>query len=96
MKDLERVADLFAYCGTNVEYYDERTVQRYGQDIVDKAKELATEVKKFEEDTRAMFKQIKSSPIYPLYIEMINSSKSYSGNSFPQTTFKDIVGRLAS
>jgi hypothetical protein len=92
--NMDRVADLFAYYGTNPSRYNDKTVDRYGDDVVNVAKKLAPQIEKFEKTAAAFLQKIKSDKLYPIYLEMVKADKGYSGAP-GHTTFSDVLGRIS-
>jgi hypothetical protein len=92
--NMDRVADLFAYYGTNPSRYNDKTIDRYGEDVVNVAKKLAPQIEKFEKTAAAFLQKIKSDKLYPIYLEMVNADNSYmGGRGF--TSFNDVLNVIA-
>jgi hypothetical protein len=92
--NMDRVADLFGYYGTNPANYNDKTVKRYGEDVVNVAKKLAPQIEKFEKTTASVLQKIKNDKMYPIYLEMINAEDGYGGGR-GHTSFSDVLGRIS-
>jgi hypothetical protein len=92
--NMDRVADLFAYYGTNPSRYNDKTVDRYGDDVVNVAKKLAPQIEKFEKTAAGLLQKIKSDKLYPIYLEMVNASDGYAGGR-GHTSLSDVLGIIS-
>jgi hypothetical protein len=94
--NLDRIANLFAYAGTDPSQYSEKTIQRYGEDNVNAAKEIAPKISAFENKVEQMLKQIQSDEMYPIYSRMILMSNEYSGGRTSMTSpLSDVVNMVS-
>lgn len=84
--DIENsVADLYAYAGIKTKY-DERMVQRYGQEAVDKAIEMAPSIIAYEKKIKEMVKEVTKSPEGKMLMKVISNSKGYGGEHYTGVT----------
>jgi hypothetical protein len=92
--DIDKVADLFAYSGTDTSRYDNKIIDRYGEDVVNAAKKMAPQIEEFEKKAASFLQKIKSDKTYPIYLEMINAEDAYAGGkSF--TSFLDVLSKIS-
>jgi hypothetical protein len=92
--NLDRVADLYAYYGMDSSRWNDKTVDRYGQDVVDAAKKLLPHMKRFEKNIVDALNKIRNDKMYPLLLEVINAEASYAGGR-GHTSFGDLMGYIA-
>ena len=84
--DIENsVADLYAYAGPKTKY-DERMVQRYGQDVVDKAIEMAPAIIEYQKKIKEMVKEVTKSPEGKMLMKVISNAKGYGGHHYTGVT----------
>jgi hypothetical protein len=92
--DLDKVADLYAYAGTNPSKWNDKIVQRYGQETIDIAKKLLPTFLTFEKKVGEMLYKIRNDKMYPIYLEMVEADNSYmGGRGF--TSFNDVLNVIA-
>lgn len=92
--DLSKVADLYAYYGLDSYKWDDKTVQRYGQEVVDAAKKSLPTIQGFEKSTADILRKIQNDKMYPLYLEMVKAEDSYQGGR-SHITFGDVIKSIA-
>lgn len=93
--NLDRVADLYGYYGLDSSRWDDKTVTRYGQDVVDVAKKLLPQMKRFEKNIVDALYKIRNDKMYPILLEMNNASDGYGGGR-GYTSFGELLGNIAS
>jgi len=75
------VAQLYAYTKIDPNYdYDERIVRKFGQDVVDRAIELAPKVLAYQEKLKQIADEIKSSEEGKILLAMILHRRGYGGS----------------
>ena len=84
-----RVADLYAYTGAKTKY-DERTVERYGQEVVDKAIEMAPSILAYQKKIKEMVKEVSKSPEGKFLMKVIEQARGYEGSYNTRVTVGDL------
>lgn len=79
------VADLYAYAGINTKY-DERMVERYGQEAVDKAIEMAPSLLAYKKKIKEMAKEVSKSPEGKMLMKVVSNARGYGGEHYTGVT----------
>jgi hypothetical protein len=95
-KNIENsVSDLYAFAGVKTKY-DERHVERYGQEVVDKAIEMAPSILAYKKKIKEMAKEVSKSPEGKLLMKVISNSKGYGGEHYTGVTVGELFDIYAS
>ena len=70
--------------------YGERTVERYGQDVVDRAIELAPKILAFKKKIKAFAKEIENSDEGQMLMAVMSSARGYGGERNTSSNVGDL------
>jgi hypothetical protein len=79
------VADLYAWAGIKTKY-DKQSVDRYGQDVIDRAIKMAPKVLAYKKKLKQIEQDIKNSDEGKILIAIIGHGKAYGGSYFDQSS----------
>ncbi len=93
--DIENsVADLYAYAGVKTKY-DSRMVERYGQEAVDAAIEMAPAITEYKKKLKELAKEIGKSPEGKMLMKVVSANKGYGGHHYTGVTIGELLDTYA-
>lgn len=75
----DKVGDLYAWAGIKSKY-DDKMIERYGENVVRKAEEMAPKVLEYRKKLQAIANEIKTSPEGRALLSMKFNAKRYGGD----------------
>jgi len=89
--DIENsVADLYAYAGVKTKYSNDM-VERYGQEAVDTAIEMAPSITEYKKKLKEIAKEIGKSPEGKMLQKVVSAGKGYGGHHYTGVTIGELL-----
>jgi 23S rRNA A1618 N6-methylase RlmF len=82
------VANLYAYSGIKTKYSD-KNIERFGQDVVDKAIKMAPKLIAYKKKLKQIVKDVEGSDEAKILMAMIGHHRGYGGSS-EQASISDL------
>ena len=84
-----KVASLYAWAGIKTKYSDD-SIKRFGQNVIDRATEMAPKVLAYQKKLKQISKDIQDSEEGKILIAMIGHNKGYAGSYNTSSTVGDL------
>lgn len=85
----DQVGNLYAWAGIKTKY-DDKMVQRYGEEVVRMAEEMAPKILEFKQKLQTIAQEIKNSPEGKILMAMKYHAKGYGGDYGATSSIRDL------